>query len=109
MHKSDMLVGTTVMYKSIYDFFQEHLILAALLVSALWLVAGYQGHVRKRPVGFLSWTVIAVLVLFAFCINFILTGAWLSLAIAVGAIFAEIWLIRKWYREGRLDANLLRR
>lgn len=82
----------------------EHLILAALLVSAIWLVAGYQDHVRrKRPGAFLWWTLIAVLVLFAFCINAILTGAWLSLAIAVAAILAEIWLIRKWYRQEGLD------
>jgi CHASE2 domain-containing sensor protein len=93
------------MLKSIHDFMNEHLILAALLVSAAWLVAGYQDHVRRKgPSVFLWWTVVAVLVLFAFCINAILTGAWLSLAIAVAAILAEIWLIRRWYRQAGFDA-----
>jgi hypothetical protein len=99
-----MLIGPAPMYKSIPDFMNEHLILAALLVSALWLVAGYQDHARrKRPGAFLWWTIIAVLVLCAFCVNAILTGAWLSLAIAVAALLAEIWLIRKWYREEGLN------
>ena len=99
-----MLVGVAPMYKSIHDFMNEHLILTALLVSALWLVAGYQDQARKkRPGAFLWWAIIAVLVLCACCVNAILTGAWLSLAIAIAAILAEIWLIRKWYRQEGLN------
>jgi hypothetical protein len=88
------------MYKSLNDFISAHPIFAALPVSALWMIAGYQDHVRKkRTGGFLWWTVSAVVLLFAFGVHCILSGSWLSLVITATAILVEIWFIGKWYRR----------
>lgn len=78
----------------ISTFFSEHLIVAALLISALWSFVGYREVKKgKRLVG-LSWQLVGVFILIAFCFNAALSSAWYSLAVALGAMMVELWLIR---------------
>ena len=91
-----------VMYKTILDFFSKHLVVAALLASALWFYGGYQNLVKGKRNAGLSWQCIGVLVLGAFCVNAVLSSSWYSLIIALGAIVVELWLIRRYWREDHL-------
>jgi hypothetical protein len=87
---------------TVVDFFSKHLVLAALLVSALWFYGGYQYLVRaKRAVG-LSWQFIGVAVLVAFCVSAFRSGSWYSLIVILGAIALELLLIRRYWRERRV-------
>jgi hypothetical protein len=90
------------MYEIVLNFFSKHLVMAALLASALWFYGGYQYLEKGNQIVGLSWQFIGVLVLVAFCVNAILSGNWYSLIVAVGAIAVEVWLIRRYRRENRL-------
>jgi hypothetical protein len=86
---------------AVTDFLAKHLVLAALIASALWFYGGHQYLAKgKDTVGF-SWQLIALLVLIAFCVNATLTKSWLSLAVAVVALIIEIRLIRRMWRLKR--------
>jgi hypothetical protein len=87
------------MYRTILDFFSKHLVVAALLASALWFYGGYQDLVKGGRIAGFSWQFIGVLVLGAFCVNAVLSRSWYSLFIALGAIAVELWLIRRYWRE----------
>jgi hypothetical protein len=87
------------MYKFIMNFMSDHLVLGALLASVLWFYGGHQYLASGKRSGALGWQTIAVLILVAFCVNAILNRAWLSLAVALGAMLAEIWIIGKWWRQ----------
>ncbi len=90
------------MYKIVIDFLSKHLVLAALLASALWFYGGHQYFVKGKQAVGLSWQVIGVLVLGAFCVNAVLSGSWYSLIVALGAIALELWLIRRYVGENHL-------
>jgi hypothetical protein len=90
------------MYKIVFDFFSQHLVIADLLASALWFYGGYQYLVTGKQIVGLSWQFIGVLVLGAFCVNAILSTNWYNLIVAVGAIAVELWLIRRYMRENPL-------
>jgi len=90
------------MHKIVVDFFSNYPVIGALLASALWFYGGYQYLVKGKQIVGLSWQFIGVLILGAFCINAILSRAWYSLMIAVGAITVELWLIRRYRRQNRL-------
>jgi hypothetical protein len=90
---------------NVVDFFSKHLVVAALLVSSLWFYGGYQYIVKKKPTVGLSWQLIGVAVLFAFCLNAVLSANWPSLAIALGTIAVELLLIWRYWRERRAEHN----
>jgi hypothetical protein len=90
------------MYKVVHDFFSDHLVFAALLVSALWFYAGYQDLVKAKHFVGLSGQFIGVAVLGAFCVNAVLSRSWHSLIVALGAIAVELLLIRRYWREKHL-------
>lgn len=88
------------MVKLVLNYFSEHLVLAALLVSGLWFYGGYQYISKsKRAVG-LSWQFIGVAVLAAYCVNTARSGSWYSLIVILVAIAGELLLIRRYWREG---------
>jgi len=91
------------MYKVVLDFFSKHLVIAALLASALWFYGGYQYLAKGKRIVGLSWQFIGVLVLGAFCVNAILSRNWYSLIVAVGAIAVELWLIRRYGSENHIS------
>ena len=93
------------MYKIVLDFFSKHLVIAALLASALWFYGGYQYIVKGKQIVGLSWQLIGVLVLAAFCINAVLSKSWYSLIVALGAITVELWLIRRYRRENHVGRS----
>jgi hypothetical protein len=66
------------MYKIVLDFFSTHLVIAALLASALWFYGGYQYLVKGKQIVGLLWQVIGALVLDALCVNAILSRSWYS-------------------------------
>jgi len=74
---------------AVLELFSKH------LISAAWFYAGQQYLTKGNLLGAFLWQVIAVLLLVAFCINIFLSvnKSWLSPAIAVAAIGAEIWHI----------------
>lgn len=84
-------------------FFSEHLVFAALLVSALWFYAGHQFAVKGKRGFALAWETIAVLVLLAFCINAVLTKLWLSLMVALCFVALEVWLMKRY--GGRVNSG----
>jgi hypothetical protein len=87
------------MFKVVLDFFSEHLVIAALLASALWFYGGYQYLEKGKQIVGLSWQFIGVLVLGAFCINAVLSKSRYSLIVALAAITVELRLIRRYWRE----------
>jgi hypothetical protein len=87
------------MYKLILDFLSKHLVIAALLASALWFYGGHQYLGKGKQITGLAWEFIGVLVLAAFCVNAILSKDWYSLIVALGAITVELWLIGRYWRE----------
>ncbi len=89
----------------IVDFFSKHLVVAALLVSSLWFYGGYQYIVKKKPIVGLSWQLIGVAVLVAFCVNAVLSASWPSLVIALGTIIVELLLIWRFWRERPVEHN----
>lgn len=91
------------MYKIIVDFLSNHLVIAALLASALWFYGGHQYLVKQKQIVGLSWQFIGVSVLGAFCVNAVLSRNWFSMIVALGAIIVELWLILRYAREKRLD------
>jgi hypothetical protein len=90
------------MYKIILDFVSNHLVIAALLASALWFYGGHQYLVKGKQIVGLSWQFIGVLVLGFFCVNAVLSRNWYSMVVALGAIIVELWLIRRYRRESHL-------
>ncbi|HXJ95145.1 MAG TPA: hypothetical protein VMT20_20075 [Terriglobia bacterium] len=80
---------------TINTFIERHLILAALLVSALWFNGGHQYLRKGKSVLAFSWQLIAVLVLTAFCVNAVLARGWLSLTVAIVTILFEVWLMKR--------------
>jgi hypothetical protein len=87
------------MYTTIIEFLSKHLVVAALLTSALWFFGGYQYLRRGRQTVGLAWQVIGVLVLAAFCVNVLLSKDWYDLIVALGGIMVELWLIQRCGRE----------
>jgi hypothetical protein len=83
------------MYTIILDFLSNHLVMAALLVSAMLFYSGYQFLEKGNRTAGLGWQFIGVLVLIAFCYNAVVSRAWYSLIIAVAVMITEIWLIRR--------------
>jgi hypothetical protein len=89
------------MVKLVLNYFSEHLVLAALLVSGLWFYGGYQYISKAKRIVGLSWQFIGVAVLAAFCVNAARSGSWYSLVVILAAIAAELLLIRRYWREGQ--------
>jgi hypothetical protein len=85
----------------ISSFLSEHLIVGALLISALWFFCGYADIKKgKRVVGF-SWQIVGVLILVAFCINAALASSWYTLTAGAIAILIEMQLIRIQRRDNQ--------
>jgi len=77
----------------VLDFFDRHLVLAALFVSGLWFYAGHQFVAKGTKGAALAWEIIALLLLLIFCINAIIAGLWLSLVVALCFGALEVWLM----------------
>jgi len=91
------------MYRTLIDFFSNHLIVPALTASALWFYGGHQYLVKGHKGAGFSWQFIGVFLLGAFCVNALLSGSWYSLIVALGALVVELWMIRQYWREDHLD------
>ena len=85
------------------DFLRGHLILVALIVSAVWFYTGRQYFAKGNLVGALLWEIIAILVLVAFCINVLLSPvtSWLSIWVALVVVGVEVWFIRRWMSDAQ--------
>jgi hypothetical protein len=88
------------MYKSIVDFLSEHVVIAAVACSAFWFVAGKQYIESGQRFAGISWQLIGVTLLVAFCGHALLSRSWYSLIIAVSAVGFELWLIRRGWKTG---------
>ena len=97
-----MTVLAPTWISTIADFLKKHSVLMALTASAAWFYAG-RDYLRKgNMVGAVLWAGIAVLILIAFCIKLVLSASrsWFSIMAAAVAVFVEMWLMKKWLRQG---------
>jgi hypothetical protein len=97
---------------TVYKFFSQHPVLIYLLGSVFSLFSAcrdwklpretyfWQGTPRFE-LGTYFWQAMAILLLVAFCVQAILQGMWISLSVAVVAIVAEIWWMKKWWARQR--------
>ena len=85
----------------VYNFFANHLVFAALLVSALWFYSGHQFAAKGKRGVALAWQAIAVFMLLAFCINAVLARSWLSLTAALCVVVLEIWTMKRYWRGAK--------
>ena len=88
------------MYTVLVDFFSKHLVIAALLASALWFCAGYQFVAKGKRIVGIAWQLIGVFLLGAFCVHAVFSRGWFSLIIALAAITTELWLIQRYEKPG---------
>jgi hypothetical protein len=91
------------MYKFIVDFLSNHMVVMAMLASLGWFYAGYKDFLRGKQIVGSAWQMIGVLLLLIYSINAALSKEWYSLIIAASGMSVELWLIRRCWRENRLD------
>jgi hypothetical protein len=82
------------------SFLNAHPLVIALATSLVWLFAGRDYFRKGMLAGAVGWAGIGILVLVGFCIRVAFTGeSWSSFAVAVAAIVAEVWQVRKWLSQ----------
>jgi hypothetical protein len=85
---------------TIYEILLRYPLLIYLLGSGICLLSARQDWAPPRyEFGTYFWQFMAIFSLLAFCWQAILHGMWVSLSVAVVAIIAETWWMKKWGRQ----------